>query len=451
MDDKRIYVLKDDAFIQELENNPRVKKLQAQNFHSLFKLDSKSQVSKNSINNIVLILEKDEQFKGVFQYNEFSQEIVVTKDIPNTGIKKGPLEDYVIDKIASLIEANPSYDCVLFDSKNIIKAIGIVSHKQSFNPVVDYLKDAYKNWDHKKRLENIFTTYLGAENIEVNRVIAIHFFANAVAQVFEPGRKNDEVLDLVGRQGTGKTEFLRRIAPKDLYTDDFTSFDQRDDLDRFRSAMIINDDELAVSGSKKSSFEEVKKFASKRKLVFRSAYARLAKTYPRRWSFARTTNNLFYLNDITGNRRFMPVLARKGQAAKSVFSITEKDKKQIWGEAMAFYYKDLSERKTNPDFKGILTFSPEQASLVLKAQKQFTNSSSIEDEIDMLVNVTKFSQNNFITSYELARELNLDPVRDNKQMAKVKAIMINKMGFKYNRNEKRQHGYERIMPKVAQG
>lgn len=406
-----------------------------------FILDSKGKMKRNSIKNIVLILENDNNFKDVFKFNEFIQENEIIKDIPTLRISKGFFDDAVIDEIINYIESSSMYDNTLFTSQNIRSAINIVCKENSYNPLIEYLNSAYQEWDSKPRLKNIFNTYLGAEKSEVNQIISVHFFSNAVAQAFEPGRKNDEVLDLVGKQGTGKTEFVRRITPLGFYTDNFTTFDKPDDLNEFRLSFFINDDELAVSN--KATFENVKKFVSKTELTFRASYAHFPKTFKRRWVLVRTTNDLYYLRDLTGNRRFMPVLADKEKAIANIFDITEDDKRQIWGEAVAFYKKDLEEREKNKGFKGILVFTPEQEQQILQKQFQFTGTSSIEDQLDYIVNETTFADQDFIKTMDLAEELEIDAVRDNKVMAKVSNIMVNKFGFKKQKNGN-YRGFKRL-------
>ncbi len=406
-----------------------------------FILDSKGKMKRNSIKNIVLILENDNNFKDVFKFNEFIQENEIIKDIPTLRISKGFFDDAVIDEIINYIESSSMYDNTLFTSQNIRSAINIVCKENSYNPLIEYLNSAYQEWDGKPRLKNIFNTYLGAEKSEVNQIISVHFFSNAVAQAFEPGRKNDEVLDLVGKQGTGKTEFVRRITPLGFYTDNFTTFDKPDDLNEFRLSFFINDDELAISN--KATFENVKKFVSKTELTFRASYAHFPKTFKRRWVLVRTTNDLYYLRDLTGNRRFMPVLADKEKAIANIFDITEDDKRQIWGEAVAFYKKDLEEREKNKGFKGILVFTPEQEQQILQKQFQFTGTSSIEDQLDYIVNETTFADQDFIKTMDLAEELEIDAVRDNKVMAKVSNIMVNKFGFKKQKNGN-YRGFKRL-------
>ncbi|TAS93862.1 virulence-associated E family protein, partial [Lactiplantibacillus plantarum] len=59
-------------------------------------------------------------------------------------------------------------------------------------------------------------------------------------------------------QGAGKTTFLQKIAPLGYYTDQFSTFDNKDDYAVMRRALIINDDEMTATNN--ASFEILKKF-----------------------------------------------------------------------------------------------------------------------------------------------------------------------------------------------
>ncbi|TAT07607.1 virulence protein E, partial [Lactiplantibacillus plantarum] len=70
-----------------------------------------------------------------------------------------------------------------------------------------------------------------------------------VAKAHNPKTKFDFVLDLVGGQGAGKTTFLQKIAPLGYYTDQFSTFDNKDDYAVMRRALIINDDEMTATNN----------------------------------------------------------------------------------------------------------------------------------------------------------------------------------------------------------
>lgn len=58
---------------------------------SIFVLNSNGNIKKDSIKNVVAILDNDPIFKGAFQYNEFSEENEITKEISQLHIKKKAL------------------------------------------------------------------------------------------------------------------------------------------------------------------------------------------------------------------------------------------------------------------------------------------------------------------------------------------------------------------------
>ena len=63
------------------------------------------------------------------------------------------------------------------------------------------------------------------------------------------------------------------------------------------------DDEMVAS--KKASFSELKKFITETKLEYRPPYASSDRRLPKSFIIVRATNDHDYLNDLTGERRFL--------------------------------------------------------------------------------------------------------------------------------------------------
>ena len=239
---------------------------------SIFLLDSHNNIKKNSIKNVVAILENDPIFKGAFQYNKFSEENEITKDISKLHINKGSFVDAYDDEIANYIESQEDYDHVIFDKNRIESAINIVSRRHAFNPMVDYMENAFKNYDKKRRLDDFFPKFLGVERSAVTSLITRLWFMGGVAKVYHPLTKIDQSLDLVGSQGIGKTTLLQNLAPMGLYTDQFNSVTDKDDLGNLIGMFIVNDDEMTATS--KSSFEEIKRFLTDNNFKYRPPYAK---------------------------------------------------------------------------------------------------------------------------------------------------------------------------------
>lgn len=412
---------------QELELDPKkVKALKQQQekdnrkvslLRSLFILDSHNNIKRNSIKNVVAILENDPLFKGAFQYNEFSEENEITKDISELHIKKGNFIDAYDDEIANYIESQEDYDHVFFDKNRIDSAINVVSRRNAFNPMLNYMNEAYNKWDQKRRLDDFFPIFLGVRKDETTTLITRLWFMGGVAKVYKPLTKIDFSLDLVGGQGVGKTTILQKTAPLDLYTDQFNSFTDKDDIGNLIGMFIVNDDEMTASS--KASFEEIKKFLTDKHFKYRPSYAKHTREFTKKFIFARTTNNETYLKDKTGTRRFMPLMAHKNlQKLSPVTDLTPEYVQQIWGEAVWLY--------KNAKDPFILTKG--QETLLENHRKNFEYVDGAEEELaDVLYN--DFHNAEFISTHDLMFKL---PLYQDK---KIRYLMENVFNYKGNQKK----------------
>ncbi|WP_346788339.1 VapE domain-containing protein [Limosilactobacillus reuteri] len=399
-----------------------------------FKLDKNGHIKVNSLVNIEKILEKDPILKDTFRFNEFTTEIDVVKSNSELMFKTGQLVDAYVDQIASYIENNSDYG-VLFDNKKIRSAITVIAMRHHYNPVIDYFDDAYKNWDHEERLNHIMGDYLGVEETSVTQLITKLFFVGAVAKAHNPKTKFDFVLDLVGGQGAGKTTFLQKIAPLGYYTDQFSTFDNKDDYAVMRRALIINDDEMTATNN--ASFEILKKFITLQEFEYRKPYGHQAERFAKNFVMARTTNELYYLKDKTGERRFLPLHVSKArQKHHPVTDLTDKYVKQCWGEAMQLYKDGFS-----------FALTSEQEEKLDKHRQSFMYTDELEDKIDEALN-NQFRDKDFITNEALSLAVapGIDLVKNRKIGNQISNIMVNRFGFrkKFRKIDgKSARGYDR--------
>ncbi len=400
-----------------------------------FKTDKLGRISSNSLMNIEIILENDPLLKDTFQFNDFTSEIDVVKANDKLMIKTGQLIDAYVDQVASYIESNPAYG-VLFDNKKIQSAITVVAMRHRYNPVTDYFDEAYKNWDHKERLDHVMNEYLGVEETPITKLITKLFFVGAVAKAYNPKTKFDFVLDLVGGQGAGKTSFLQKIAPLGLYTDQFTSFDTKDDYAVMRRALIINDDEMTATNS--TTFEVLKKFVTLQEFEYRKPYGHRAERFDKNFIMARTTNELYYLKDKTGERRFLPLhVSRVQQKHHPVVDLTEEYVNQCWGEAMQLYKDGFS-----------FGLTLEQEEKLNEYRQQFMFTDDLEDKIYEVLH-DQFEDEDFITNEGLALAVipGIDVVRNRKIGNRISNIMVNRFEFRKavkRVNGKVKRGYQRL-------
>ncbi|WP_076633241.1 VapE domain-containing protein [Lactiplantibacillus plantarum] len=369
---------------------------------------AKGGIKANSLENVCLILEHDPLLKGKFAYNEFSYETEFMEDSAELMLEHGPLQDEFTPAVQRYIERKYK---VMFNTKLIEAAVTEVSRRNVFNPVIDYFKQCYKKWDGKKRVADFMPMYLGVEKSAITTLETELFFVGAVTKAFKPETKFDFVLDLVGGQGAGKTTLLIKMA-SGWYTDQFTDFENKDNIGNMMRALIVNDDEMTAT--RNSTFEVLKKFISSLKVEYRPPYGKHSVRRYKNFVLARTTNETTYLKDKTGERRFMPMMVNKERAVKSpITDLPQVTIDQLWGEFVSYYREGF-------DFG--LTQEQEQA--MTKHREQFMYIDAEEDAIEQSLAQIK---GDFVTSSEIAFKMGVPDIVKNRKLAnKIKYVMDNK-------------------------
>jgi len=109
------------------------------------------------------------------------------------------------------------------------------------------------------------------------------------------------------KQHTGKSYFINFLCPpilKNYITDTFSGNKaNKDELLSLCENYIINLEELSILG--KTEINQLKAFFTYQAVKQRKAYDKVAKSYPRRASFWASTNNKEFLEDATGNIRWV--------------------------------------------------------------------------------------------------------------------------------------------------
>lgn len=125
-----------------------------------------------------------------------------------------------------------------------------------------------------------------------------------VASAF--GNMSELVLVFCGPQGTGKTEWFRRILPQTLsrYRATLNWSGDKDEIIRMSRNLIMLDDEMG--GKSQREEKQIKKVSSIDKEQQRAAYKAIDEMFKRHAIFCGTTNDEWILSDPSGNRRFLP-------------------------------------------------------------------------------------------------------------------------------------------------
>ena len=299
-----------------------------EDFLSKLKRD-KNGTPESDVFNCLVVLKQDPSLKGKIRLDEFAHRLVVIDDLPWRGKDETP---YWTDTDDACLR---NY----FATKYLIKGKGIiddalqeVTQDNKFHPVREYLREL--TWDGECRLDTLFIDYIGAEDTEYIRAVTRKWMCGAVARVMDPGVKFDTAIVLYGSQGLGKSLILERLGRK-WFNNSLVDIKTKDALEQIQGSWIVELAELAPTY--KNDNEIVKAFISRTSDRFRSPYGRRTEEYPRQCVFAGSTNNLMFLKDRTGNRRFWPITGDKDRKTKNSWDLSKDEIDQLWAEAFVYW------------------------------------------------------------------------------------------------------------------
>ena len=286
---------------------------------------------KQLVKNCEIVMEKDSRVSGKIRFNEFSRQAFLFGNVPwekDNNYRAWSSSDD--SALFSLIQA----DYGLKSRNDYFDAFKIVSIKNKFNPVKQMLDSL--EWDGKPHIQRLLPDFLGAENSEYNRQVMRLWMLGAVSRIYMPGCKFDYTMILQGKQGIGKSTFLRLLALDDAwFNDSLDSLDSDKAVQSLTGSWIIELAELKSLARTAGGVESVKRFLSATQDKYRVPYERRADTFYRQCEFAGTTNRADFLQDETGNRRFLIVQIGINEPSKSLFdSIVMDEIKQAWAEAV---------------------------------------------------------------------------------------------------------------------
>jgi predicted P-loop ATPase len=197
----------------------------------------------------------------------------------------------------------------------------------------------------------------------------------AIKRIYRPGCQYDQVIIFTGDQGAGKSTIIRRLGgawAKPLSS----SFTGKESAEQLSGGWLFESGELR--GWRGADIESIKDFFTRTSDHYRPAYGMTVNDYPRRCVFFATTNDVIFLNDPTGNRRFWPIPVRKGKAQFDIWrDFTDHYRDQIWAEALHYY------REGEDTF-----LHPEQEDMLHNFQGRFTDTffedltATIEEYLD---------------------------------------------------------------------
>ena len=291
--------------------------------------EKRSTVVKNTLRNLLLILNNDEKLKGIV-FNQLSDGMEIKGEVP----WEHPSRFWRDADDAQLISyVDLTYGT--FSARNYDIAVTKVADDRSYHPIREFLS-SLPEWDKVPRVDTILVDYLGAADNAYVRAVTRKTLCGAIARVMNPGCKFDTMLVLNGPQGKGKSTLISKLCGE-WFNDSLLLNDTKDKTaaEKLKGYWILEIGELA--GLKKTEIETLRGFLSRQNDIYRASFGRRATPHPRQCVFIGTTNaENGYLRDTAGNRRFWPVKT-PGDAGRASWEMTEEEIRQIWAEALVRY------------------------------------------------------------------------------------------------------------------
>jgi len=214
---------------------------------------------------------------------------------------------------------------VSFRREDVIYAVSDTAQVNSYHPVAEYL-NALPKFSGPSTLPALCKA-LGVEDSHLHRRYLECFLIGAVRRalcVDEYGIKHDTLLVLQGPQGIGKSSFFRLLGDK-WFSDTPIVPGSKDAYDSCSHHWLIEWPEIDRIRDQATT----KAFITSQVDSWRKVYARNEESHPRRCVFVGTTNELEFLHDESGSRRYHILQVYR----KIDHALVETDR--VWAEAVA--------------------------------------------------------------------------------------------------------------------
>lgn len=213
----------------------------------------------------------------------------------------------------------------------VIDTVTEMAVQNSFDPLMETIE--LLKWDGHDHIGDLFNTIklfpdTPAEHIGWYYTFLTRWLIGCITKVYQPGSQN-LVLVFHGGQGAGKNRWLERLG-RSLWDEGFgegnVNPDDKDHELRHLDNFIWHVDELDYTTGKKEA-AALKAYFTKQQVTVRRPYARFPVTGRSICSFCASVNNFEFLNDPTGNRRYLVI------PLTDIDHLHKVNLEQVWAQA----------------------------------------------------------------------------------------------------------------------
>jgi putative DNA primase/helicase len=256
------------------------------------------------------------------RYNVIRKKNEIT--IPDHGFTRDNLEN------ASIAHVMSECSRVRMPTMLVPQFLYSIADENQYNPVLTWVESA--PWDGSSRLHAFYDTVISSNTLK-NQLLR-KWLIQAIAAASSPnGIAAQGVLTLVGPQNIGKTTWFRNLAPEALelvMLGRSLDLKNKDSILSCISYWIVELGELDATFNK-SDISALKAFTTQSSDTYRRPYAPTDSNYPRRTVFGGSVNEVNYLRDQTGNRRFWTIEATALNFNHNI------NMQQLWAEVLTLH------------------------------------------------------------------------------------------------------------------
>jgi putative DNA primase/helicase len=305
--------------------------------------------------NVMLVLHRHPEWRGVLGFDEFAQRVVKTRPAPydEDTVTSTEWTDVDDTRTAAWIARQEGW---VPGSHMVAEAATETAHTNRFHPVLQWLRPL--QWDRTSRIDHWLSDFLHVPDTPYVRLVARFFLIGMCKRVLEPGVKFDYCLVLEGIQGRKKSSSLRALAGE-WFSDTELDLANKDAMSNIRGKWLHEFSEMGSLARAESSRQ--KSFLSRQVDEFRPTYGRREIRCPRQLAFAGSTNEWQWNKDPTGGRRFWPVDVQDDINLEGLVGVRE----QLFAEAFALaqagerYWPDAEEQRELFDPEQLARESPD--------------------------------------------------------------------------------------------
>lgn len=239
-----------------------------------------------------------------------------------------------------------------FNSERMTEhCINVIATENEYNPIIDYFNSL--SWDGTEVLDQFILMMNPADPVFAG-IVFRKWMIGAVAKIMEHAQ--NQMLVLVGKQGSGKSYFSRWLCPEPMqekyFVEDPINPDDKDFKIAACNKWLWEVKELQ-STTRRADVEALKGFLTTKNFTYRPPHGRYDMTRSVTASYIGTLNDdeSGFLTDVTGNRRFWIIeIGDIDHTYTTIYDVND-----LWAEAFARWKRGDDYNLTADEFNLLST------------------------------------------------------------------------------------------------